>query len=215
MRTLFLSVAGVTVFVLVSRLVLAFNGYHTYDYTHTRIDGILYGVMLAILYHYAPETFRSMQARWWVWLTLLACSLALLRVQNVSEAWLASVSWDCGNVMGIAMLMLLYKHREGSRRPAIYRLVAWIGLYSYGIYLWHVSVLGGIIAIAPRLHGWASVAWLALAPMVLGVLLGVLFTKLVEFPALRLRERLFPRRVDSPVGVPAELEPRVLDTQPA
>jgi len=33
--------------------------------------------------------------------------------------------------------------------------------------------------------------------------IGVLTTRLCEMPALRLRDRLFPRRVDTPVGPPA------------
>jgi hypothetical protein len=33
--------------------------------------------------------------------------------------------------------------------------------------------------------------------------IGVVTTRICEFPALRLRDRLFPRRVDTPVGAPA------------
>jgi hypothetical protein len=39
-----------------------------------------------------------------------------------------------------------------------------------------------------------------------GVILGIFFTKIVEFLALALRDKLFPRPVDSAVGVPAEVE---------
>ena len=45
--------------------------------------------------------------------------------------------------------------------------------------------------------------WLALAPVLAGIALGTLATKSVELPMLRLRDRLFPRRVDSPAGPPA------------
>ena len=109
--------------------------------------------------------------------------------------------------MGVALLMLLYRHREGGRRRSpVYRLVAWLGLYSYGIYLWHVSVIEPLTRVAPHLPHWLGLVWLAIAPTLLGALLGIVFTKLVEFPALKLRDRLFPRRVDSAVGIPAEVE---------
>ena len=40
----------------------------------------------------------------------------------------------------------------------------------------------------------------------LGIALGVLMTKLIEFPALRLRDRWFPRKVKSAVeDTPAEV----------
>ncbi len=215
MLNLLIFFAAVTIFVVVLRMILAIKGYNVFNPTHTRVDGILYGVMLAILYHYKPEVFRRMQAWRWLWVGVLAVTLIFLRVADPSKPWMASLSWDYANAMGVALLMLLYRHREGRSRPAAYRFVAWIGLYSYGIYLWHVSVIWPVKAEAQRLHGWISVAWVALAPMILGIPLGIFFTKLVEFPALKLRDRLFPRRVDSAVGTPAELEETALNEQPA
>jgi hypothetical protein len=46
---------------------------------------------------------------------------------------------------------------------------------------------------------WASTIVVRIAE----VAIGVLTTLLCEIPALRLRDRLFPRRVDTPVGPPA------------
>jgi peptidoglycan/LPS O-acetylase OafA/YrhL len=206
MRNLFFFLAGVVVFVAILRLVLEIEGFDIFSATHTRIDGILDGVMLAILYHYKPETFRRMQSWRWLWIALIVIALAFLRWQNPSKVWTTSLSYNFADAMGVSLLMLLYRHREGSRRPAIYRFIAWIGLYSYGIYLWHVSVVSPIMTASQRMPHWAAVVWVSLAPAVLGILIGVVFTKLVEFPALKLRERLFPRRVDSAVGTPADLK---------
>ena len=106
----------------------------------------------------------------------------------------------------VAMLMLVYRHREGRGHNWLYRAVAWIGLYSYGIYLWHVSVLAPVRWLAERLPEPAATMWGAIGPFALGIAVGVVMTEAIEFPMLRLRERLFPRRVDSAVGIPAELE---------
>ena len=140
---------------------------------------------------------------------LIVIAVAFLRWQDRSKVWTASLSYNFADAMGVSLLMLLYRHREGRRRPAIYRFIAWIGLYSYGIYLWHVSVVSPIMTASQRMPHWAVVVWVSLAPAVIGILIGVVFTKLVEFPALKLRERMFPRRVDSAVGTPAELEEMV------
>jgi peptidoglycan/LPS O-acetylase OafA/YrhL len=67
MRTLFLLLAAATAIVVVLRLLLVERSIDIFSSTHTRIDGILIGVMLAILYHYAPEPFRRMQERKWIW----------------------------------------------------------------------------------------------------------------------------------------------------
>ena len=85
----------------------------------------------------------------------------------------------------------------------LYRLVAWVGLYSYGIYLWHISFMAFVLTVIHRLPARLGTALEVTAPILLGIALGVLTTKLVEFPALRLRDRLIPRRVDSAVSLGA------------
>lgn len=203
-RVLAIALALVSGVVVIARLILAQHGFQVVNRTHTRIEGIFYGVLLAILYHYAPETFRRLQKRWWAWAGLLLASLVYLRFQK-DAPWSASLGWDAADMLGVAMLMLLYRPRP-ERRPALYRFVAWIGVYSYGIYLWHVSVMAPTAAFGMHLPHWMAPGWNALAPIVAGITLGAVFTKVVELPALKLRDRLFPRRIDSPVGTPAQVE---------
>jgi peptidoglycan/LPS O-acetylase OafA/YrhL len=206
MRTLFFFFAGLSVFIVFLRLFLAWKRFNVFDPTHTRVNAIFYGVMLAILYHYAPEIFHRMQRWRWLWLGILAATLIYLRCHFVAW-WDPSISLDFADFSGVALLMLLYHHREGRTRSWPYRLIAWIGLYSYGIYLWHVSVAAPVASIDRFLPAWLVPAWQGVAPIAAGILIGVVTTKLVELPALKLRDRLFPRRVDSAVGTPAEFEP--------
>jgi peptidoglycan/LPS O-acetylase OafA/YrhL len=205
MRSLFLYFAAMIVVVSVLRLILSHQGLSIIFQTHTRIDGILYGVLLAILYHYVPETFHRVQNLVWVWLAVLVGALAFFRFAPTTW-WSNSIQYDCANLLGVALLMLLYRHREGGRHWGLYRFVAWIGVYSYGIYLWHVSVVSPSVMIGARLPDWMLPVWSRAAPPILGILVGIVFTKMVEFPALKLRDRLFPRKVDSAVGIPAEVE---------
>jgi len=206
MRTLFFFLAGLSVFIVLLRLFLASKYYNVFDPTHTRVNAIFYGVMLAILYHYAPDIFHRMQRWRWLWIGILVATLIYLRC-HINSWWDPSTSLDLADFSGVALLMLLYHHREGRPRPWPYRLIAWIGLYSYGIYLWHVSVDAPIASMDRFLPAWLIPAWRGIAPIVCGILIGVVTTKLIELPALKLRDRLFPRRVDSAVGTPAEFEP--------
>ncbi|HTF68244.1 MAG TPA: acyltransferase [Edaphobacter sp.] len=205
MKVFFVFLTAMTLSVIVLRAILAAHGVDVYSVTHARIDGIFEGVLLATLYHYAPDTFRRLQRPRWLWISILVAVIVYFRL-NLRSPVAISFSFDCANAMGIAIMMLLYKHREGRKRPALYRFVAWIGLYSYGIYLWHVSVIEPTVKVSTHLPPWFAAIWIALVPSLLGVILGIFFTKVVEFPALALRDKLFPRPVDSAVGVPAEVE---------
>lgn len=205
MRSLFLSIALIALSVVVWRTVLSARNVNVFTRTDTRIDGILYGLLLAILYHHAPEVFRKIQGWTFLWLSVVCLALAYFRL-NPTGWWSGDVSYFCADAMGVALLLMLYKHWEAKKRTALYRLIAWIGLYSYGIYLWHVSVIAPCEYVAQRLPFQAGNVFIRVAPIVAGVVVGVLTTKLIEFPALTLRDRLFPRQVDSAVGIPAETE---------
>ena len=205
MRTVFFTFLGLAFFVSLLRLYLSAKGKEVYFATHTRIDGILYGVTLAIVYHYAPELFRRVQHWTLLWLGCIAAVLAFFR-WNAQFWWAPSLGIDFANLLGIALLMLLYKHHEGKTHTALYRGVAWIGLYSYGIYLWHVSMSEPLFALNRHIPASLLWLWVGGAPPIAGILVGIVTTKLVEIPALKLRDRWFPRRVDSAVGIPAELE---------
>jgi peptidoglycan/LPS O-acetylase OafA/YrhL len=70
---------------------------------------------------------------------------------------------------------------------------AYVGEYSYSIYLWHVAVvahvLGVIVAVVP-VHLGPAVQTIIYVALSIGM--GILMARIVEFPALALRNRLFP-----------------------
>ena len=204
-RTIAVITASACAVVVISRLWLIQHGFEVVNRTHTRIEGILYGLLLALLYHYTPGMFRRWQDRRWIWWTATLVALMFFRFQT-NAPWSASIGWDMADLLGITLLMLLYRPRRDGQRSPLYRLVAWIGVYSYGIYLWHVSVVAPLTAVGAHLPHPVGVLWIAVAPIAGGILLGALFTRMVELPALRVRDRLFPRRIDSPVGASAETE---------
>lgn len=117
-----------------------------------------------------------------------------------------------GTLLGAAaFLIAMYNtHQQDFGRHAAYmtpvaNLVGWIGVYSYGIYLWHVTAIGILEReFTLRLISWnggssSSLIWLS-SVLVVGsgaILSGVLASKIVEWPILRLRDRLFPSRSGS------------------
>jgi peptidoglycan/LPS O-acetylase OafA/YrhL len=201
LRKLFLFLCGVCAFEILLRYILESRGRDVYFVTHTRVDGILYGVLLAMLYHFAPERFDRLRSYRLFW---IGCVIVGLACQKVLPQQAFHI--DGANLIAIAILLLLYNPPAESRqRGLLYRTVAQIGLYSYGIYIWHVNAAKPIFSFGirhPHTPGWI----LGVAFYVAAIGLGIVTTTLVEFPMLRLRDRLFPRRIDSAVGIPAELE---------
>jgi peptidoglycan/LPS O-acetylase OafA/YrhL len=211
MRNLFILIGTLSVGVIGLTFITAARGGDPFSATHTRIDGIFYGVMLAILYHYAPETFARLQRHVWLWLLLTLTTVVYFRVEP-SASWGHPLSIELSNLIGISLLMLLYRHHypDVQKHTALYRLVARIGVYSYGIYLWHVSTIAFGVAWERHIPQGLHPAWEWVVIPMLGILLGIAFTCLIEFPTIKLRDRFFPRWVDSAVGIPAKVEESIL-----
>jgi peptidoglycan/LPS O-acetylase OafA/YrhL len=78
---------------------------------------------------------------------------------------------------------------------AVWRGIAAMGVYSYSIYLLHPTVkLVFEQTIAPRLGETLGKSWAVEAFVYYGgsIAVGIAFSLLLEWPILRLRDRLFP-----------------------
>jgi len=98
----------------------------------------------------------------------------------------------------------------------VYRFIAVIGVYSYGIYLYHNSVRNPSLSLAMRMP--ASLQWpvLILAQFSAAILLGAVMTLVVEWPLLRYRDHILPQPV-ADIGSPREarsLHPASAATNP-
>ena len=202
--TLIATCLTIAVFVEVLRALLLIHHHPVYFYTHTRIDALLLGVSLAALRTFWPQRFHALQRQILPLLLVLAIGLWRLYVDRdaypepdaLTSPWLITFV----DYAASALLLLLYRPdlRPTNGRSRTYRLVARIGVYSYGIYLWHVSVerpVNWTVAHVP--HAFAATASTML-PYALAIPLGILATKAVELPFLRLRERLVPSRTPEP-----------------
>jgi peptidoglycan/LPS O-acetylase OafA/YrhL len=178
--------------------------------THLRIDALLAGVAIRGIAQYFPERFAG--ARQWRGVLILAGILLWLPNLFIdpSTTLIRTVGLS-GTLLGAAAFLLAAYHIHAGDFGRLSRcisplalLVAWIGVYSYGIYLWHVTAIGILgREFGRRVLAWGDsttpLVWLV-SVMVIGsgaVVAGVVASKVVEWPVLRLRDRFFPSRSGS------------------
>ena len=181
-----------------------------YMVTHLRVDSLFFGVFLAFLHHCRPDRLEPIIRRRTILLVaglLLLCPMLFL----TKETCLFVPSFGLTEIyLGYACILLAVVHTplgEGwlgsflNSCPA--RIVAWIGCFSYSIYLWHLDLgrdpVRWLVTQGFLLHLPSELRWcLAMLLFVcLASLVGAVLGSLIEMPALTLRNRLFPAHADA------------------
>ena len=109
--------------------------------THTRLDSLLFGVVLSyFMYNSRPQFDNLLKRR----LLLTSLSILVFVIALVSgghqSAYMSTLGYTVNYICFSALLLLVYGYQGALIRTPVYRAAAWIGRYSYGIYLWHLSV---------------------------------------------------------------------------
>jgi len=155
--------------------------------THLRIDSLFFGVFLAWLWHFRREALEPFLERWRWPLGVAAVALAApaFLLDLGGSAYLHTWGFTGLYVSaGIVLLLAL-------RRPLVWRPLAFIGAYSYSIYLWHMPIRLYLASWGPR--DWPPLAQAGLF-FALSVVIGIVAAWIVERPFLALRDRLLPTR---------------------
>lgn len=164
--------------------------------THTRLDSLLFGVLLSYILYASRDRFdRLLRQRVVLGILSVAVFAIAMLLGGGDTPYMSTLGYTV-NYLGFgALTLLIYGYHGRLVHTRLFRVISWIGTYSYGIYLWHLSVREPVAILARRLP--ESIAWcfLLVAQYAAAIVLGVTLSKLVEFPALRLRDRLFPRGV--------------------
>ena len=161
--------------------------------THLRLDSLLFGVVISYYRLFHAERFSSFATRYRNQLLCLAGILiAPIFFMSQSDPWMYTYGFASLYVgFGCLLVGFLHVPLDNVWRPVLtgLRAIGYLGTFSYSIYLWH---LYWVQIIEPRLPmtGYPS---MRLGVYYTGaILLGIAAAKIVEIPALRLREHLFP-----------------------
>ena len=164
--------------------------------THLRIDSLAFGVLISYAYHYHRNLFSGLSRRHLVAIAAVCACLIIpcMRVDVEGSMLMATVGLSLLYLGfgGILLVVVLWPEQKQPGRIAA--ALGYVGRHSYSIYLWHLPVMILTQATLVRLfpHVRDQVVFVVFAAI--SVAVGVVMAKLVETPALRLRDRLLPSR---------------------
>jgi peptidoglycan/LPS O-acetylase OafA/YrhL len=161
------------------------------------------------VYWMKPAVYQKLAAQKWLLFSVLGILIAWLVLATKHLALDESIGYTIQAIGFVTVIVLALEYSGKIRESLAYRFVAWIGVYSYGIYLWHSLALApGDILIrklaafhVPSLVAWALVLG---AQFGIAIVIGYVTTRAIEFPFLKIRDALFPaKRKGKPEDVPA------------
>lgn len=174
------------------------------NHTQDRMDSLLYGVMLATLYWMLPEKFAALTRRKWPLIAATVAVFVLMYWLPAHPVFDRSIGYTLVALGMVAFVSLIFTYGSAMNGWLPYRLIAWVGLYSYGIYLWHSIVREPAKILLQRTHITGDpAAWIVSAVFQVGLSIGLGYamSRIVEFPFLYLRDRIFPAKTQSPLEI--------------
>lgn len=181
------------------RLIAVNYGYldATFRQTQYRMDSLLFGVILSVVNVYNKELlyrFASNRLLLNVSFVVLVSTILL----TVNNPYLdRNVGYLVQSVGFTLLILQVLTSNTKLKNNIIYRIIAWIGIYSYGIYLWHSVSIGPSKKVANILvnQGYTSSIVLIVVvvfQLVLSLFLGYITSIIIEWPSLALRDRFYP-----------------------
>lgn len=159
--------------------------------THLRIDSLMFGVLLSYLGRYRNLGRLTDRIPAPVLLASGAALLAPAFMFPLEKYRLVSVAGVVPFYLGSgAVILAAVRLRDAPCR--LLRILASAGAASYSIYLWHMPVMDWgwrLVWALSRTESYPAYASVCLAG---SIAVGIVMNKIVEWPMLRVRERLLP-----------------------
>jgi len=168
------------------------------------MDSLFFGALLGYLYHFRPHILNNLLHSTRNRIFIAGCSAALLSTicfLSRDGRFFAAFGYTW-IYLGFGGVLLLSLYVKGILRGKIARFfeiigtaAAYVGMYSYSIYLWHGPAgawFPGLVRRVLRVSQGPNERFLTY--MIGSLAIGITMSKIIEYPILRLRDRIFPSR---------------------
>jgi peptidoglycan/LPS O-acetylase OafA/YrhL len=160
--------------------------------THGRLDSLFVGVLLYYSYYYKNGLYKFIIANGKLLFTL-SLILILSNYTDIRQSRIVVLSLLSLNSIFFGIIIVYLLSKESINDNYIIRKLSYIGRYSYPIY-----VIGFPIEIFPKLNAIMHTNNLTVClGIVLVFLPGIFFSKIVEAPFIKMRDKYFPSRSKS------------------
>lgn len=158
--------------------------------THLRLDGLFFGVIVAVVQAWSPESFAKACRRFALPLLIVgaSCFLPAFLWDVRSTPWIRRLGLPLFSVGGVCLLCGVQHFRSIFGFGWLGR----VGRDSYSIYLWHLPFAVWVLASAEKLTGPLRGPGYAFFYFSGCVVVGCVMAAVVETPFLRFRDRVCP-----------------------
>ncbi len=174
-----------------------YNFYRDYSRTHFRVDSLFCGVLLFYTYNYHKAQltkFLSGKLNY----VLLAISFLFMAsnfmLTRYDHRWMSVVNLALHPIF-VGCIMLNFLEGNNERVNKLIRPFAYIGKYSYPIYLFHGRINEAVF------HFFTGYKYY-IVYFLLSIIIGILVSKIIEYPVLQLRDRYFPSKSKALTAAP-------------
>ena len=161
---------------------------------HLRVDSLFFGVLIAYFYNYHWLKFNEIAKRFRY--PLLSAGVVLIAPVFFLEHGTRFIYTIGLTLVYLGSGLILMAVIDSNLNSNLLVLgLARVGFYSYSIYLWHMPIATEIASAKQSfLTHWNREAN-TIIYLLGSILFGILMSKIVELPMLKLRDKLFPSLV--------------------
>jgi peptidoglycan/LPS O-acetylase OafA/YrhL len=190
-----LTAIATLVIILAIRTYACLNGSisNAYYQTQFRVDSLMWGVLISLMYHFNHQKLTKFFSKYKFILSTIFCiGMIPFFYFPVDYFLISSVGFTVLAILFAILLLLIidypFENIKNKLSNYIIKRIAFIGFYSYNIYLWHLMVLLLLKILKPV---W-NVYYLFPIYFILSIFTGWLISLAIEKKGLQLRDRYFP-----------------------
>lgn len=176
-----------------------FDFYRDFTPTHLRIDSLFFGVLLSYLCVFQKLEEKLAPLPTWLFFAfgVLLLSPAFI-FDRGSNRWMSTLGFVLFYVGSGSVLIGALRFPKSNSLPISF--LALLGAASYSIYLWHIPIGFWCWIAVRKMFGLDNFLLYFLSYVGGSCLFGLIMSRVVEFPVLRLRDFLLPTEIHaSPV----------------